>query len=332
MLFWHGIGDPRDMLLLGLREPGVTPGLGGGRVRIESLGEERISDFVAYCRRHRKEIDESFLYDDDLERFRPGEENPTYILTNDRGEVTGAASLILDEYGRSGRAGRFRILHSEAETLDAYQALMQAMLRHSYGLDRLYVFVPVANKRQIDMVRGLGFSAERYAFVLVRGDLDVPDAHFPEGYQVRPFVRERDEEAWCQVRNAAFANLKGSETPMTPSMVAEMASASTSIDGGMLILFHDERPVGVVRGAVDEYEGLPAMEIGPLAIIPEYQGRGLGRSLLRTALRLARDRSFTQTILSVNADNEGAKSLYIQEGFRQVEAAVCYGYQLTPAT
>lgn len=299
-------------------------------MRIESLREERIADFAVYCRRHRKEIDESFLYDDDLERFRPSEENPTYILTNDRGEVAGAASLILDEYRRSGRAGRFRILHSEVDTLDAYQALMQAILRHTDGFDRLCVFVPTTNTRQVEMVQGLGFSAERYSFVLVREDPEVPDAHFPEGYEVRPFVRGRDEEAWCQVRNAAFVNLKGSETPITPSMVAEMAASRASLAGGMLILFHGEGPVGVVRGAADEYEGLPAMEIGPLAITPEYQGKGLGRSLLRTALRLAKDRSFSRTILSVNAENERAKSLYIQEGFRQVEAAVCFGYKLNP--
>jgi mycothiol synthase len=300
-------------------------------VRIEFLREERIADFAAYCRRHRKGIDESFLYDDDLERFRPSEEDPTYILANERGEVVGAASLILDEYRRSGRAGRFRILHVERESLDAYQALMQAMLRHSDGLDRLYVFVPTANTRLIEIVQGLGFSAERYSFALVRGDLKVPDPCFPEGYQVMPFIRGTDEEIWCQVRNAAFANLKGSEAPITPSMVAEMAAGSAGLDGGMLILFHGERPVGVVRGAVDEYEGLPAMEIAPLAIIPDYQGRGLGRSLLRTALKLARDRSFSQTILSVNAENERAVSLYEQEGFRQVEAVVCYGYKLSPS-
>lgn len=300
-------------------------------LRIERLREERIADFAAYCRRHRKKIDESFLYDDELERFRPNEENPTYILTNNRGEVEGAASLILDEYRRSGRAGRFRILHSEIETLDAYRFLMQATLRHCDGLDSVYVFVPAANKKQAEMVQELGFSAERYSFVLVRGDLEVPDAHFPAGYQVRPFVPGRDEEIWCQVRNEAFGNLKGSEVPITPRMVAEMAADGDSLDGGMLILFHGERPVGVVRGGPDEYKGLPAMEIGPLAIIPEYQGRGLGRSLLRVALRLARDRSFSQTILSVNAENERALSLYEQEGFRLAEPVVCYGYKLTPS-
>jgi mycothiol synthase len=70
------------------------------------------------------------------------------------------------------------------------------------------------------------------------------------------------------------------------------------------------------------------MNIGPLAIIPEYQGKGLGRILLRASLRFAREKSYKRTILCVNAENERAKALYNQEGFRQVEAVACYVYNL----
>jgi len=41
--------------------------------------------------------------------------------------------------------------------------------------------------------------------------------------------------------------------------------------------------------------------------------------------------AFSQTILSVNAENERALSLYEQEGFRLAEPVVCYGYKLTPS-
>jgi mycothiol synthase len=205
---------------------------------------------------------------------------------------------------------------------------MQAILKHTEGLDRLFVFVPLANRSQTEMVQGLGFYVERYAFEFARPDLDVPDVAFPEGYEVRSFVPGKDEEAWCEVRNAAFATLRGSETPVTPAMVADMASRESSLGGEMLILFHGDRPIGVVRCTPDEHEGLPAMEIGPLAIIPEYQGRGLGRSLLRTALKIAKEGGYSQTVLSVNAENERAKSLYIQEGFREIEAVACYAYSL----
>jgi GNAT superfamily N-acetyltransferase len=45
----------------------------------------------------------------------------------------------------------------------------------------------------------------------------------------------------------------------------------------------------------------------------------LGRSLLRAVLLFAKDKGYKAAILCVNAENERAKALYIQEGFKQVE-------------
>jgi len=70
---------------------------------------------------------------------------------------------------------------------------------------------------------------------------------------------------------------------MTPEAVAKMMADGGIAERGTMMLFHGERPVGVVVATPDEYDGLPAMEIGPLAIIPEYQGKGLGRALLRAS-------------------------------------------------
>ena len=67
-------------------------------MRVEPLNRERSADFVRYCLKHRNEVDESFLYDEDLNSFRPDEENPTYILLDAQGELVGVASLIIDEY------------------------------------------------------------------------------------------------------------------------------------------------------------------------------------------------------------------------------------------
>nr|WP_281269479.1 GNAT family N-acetyltransferase [Fontibacillus phaseoli] len=107
-----------------------------------------------------------------------------------------------------------------------------------------------------------------------------------------------------------------------------MAARDDALEGGMLVLYHGGRPVGIVRGTRDKYEGAPIMNIGPLALIPEYQGRGLGRMLLRAALSFAVEQGYAQAILCVNAENERAKGLYLQEGFSQVEAAANYRYDL----
>lgn len=298
-------------------------------MELNALKNEQVNDFIKYCKNHRMEVDDSFLYDEDLENFKVNDENPTYVITDDKGEIKAAVSLIIDEYNKSGKKGRFRIFHSEIDGIKYYKLLFDAILKHTKGLNQVYIFLPEINKKLIDDILKLGFTLDRYSFILVREDIPVSKINLPEGYKIRPCKPvEDDEKSWCVVRNAGFAKLRGSETPITTDYVKNMLADEDNIDGGMLILYHDNKPVGVVRGSKDEYEGTPAMNIGPLAIIPEYQGKGFGRILLRTILNFANEHSYKLTYLCVNAENERAKSLYISEGFKQTEAAICYYYKL----
>ncbi|MEH7275658.1 GNAT family N-acetyltransferase [Neobacillus vireti] len=295
-------------------------------MKVMGLEKERVCDFVAYCKKHRKELDDSYLYDSDLEEFEVTLENPTYVLINEQEEIIGAASFVLDDYHKRGKRARFRIFHSEMENIQFYQEMLQALLTHTTDLEKIFIFIPVTNKKLIEMIEGLKFSVERFSFLLVREDLEVPHVHLPDGYELRAFRPGEDEENWRQVRNAAFATLKGSETPITIEGVAELLIHQDYLEGGMMLLFHQGNPVGVIRGADDEYEDAPIMNIGPVAILPAYQGSGLGRILLRAALQFAKEKGYKRTILSVNGENERAKALYIQEGFKQVEAVACYHY------
>ncbi|MGJ7922073.1 GNAT family N-acetyltransferase [Neobacillus sp. LXY-4] len=295
---------------------------------LEALKRERVNEFLFYCKKHRAEIDESYLYDHHLKDFEPDSENPTYIVTNDDGKIIATASLIINDYHRRGKKARFRIFHAEVDDSTIYANLLKALLNHTEGLDQFFIFITVENQNLANYVEQLNFSIERYAFLLLREDLEVPEMELPEDYMIRSYQPGKDERIWSEIRNAAFANLLGNETPITPEMVAKMNLDESYIEGGMKILFHKDKPVGIIRGAKDEYEDQPVMWIGPVAIIPEYQGKGLGRMLLREVLCLAREKSYKRTLLSVNGENDRAKALYIQEGFKQVEAVACYQYIL----
>nr|WP_263324715.1 GNAT family N-acetyltransferase [Neobacillus sp. Marseille-Q6967] len=296
---------------------------------VEVLGKGRVEDFLVYCRRHRSEVDDSFLYEEDLRTFEPNAENPTYIVTNGSGDIVGAASLIIDEYHQRGNRARFRIFHSELNDVQTYRLLLQSILKHTVGLEKVFQFIPVVNKELIGFIEELKFSLERYTFLLVREDPEIPSYHLPDGYEIKAFHPGKDEEIWCQVRNAGFAKLLGNETPITPEMAAKMTKETDYLEGGMMILYHHNHPVGVIRGADDEYENRPIMNIGPIAVIPEYQGKGLGRSLIRASLKYAKEKGYDRTVLCVNGENERAKALYLQEGFKQVEAVACYQYFLS---
>ncbi|MEQ2527854.1 GNAT family N-acetyltransferase [Robertmurraya yapensis] len=297
-------------------------------MKVEFLKGERLGDFVEYCRMHRAKLDHSFLYDEDLNDFEPNAENPAYIISNSQGEIIAAVSLILDDYNRRGKKARFRIFHSAVNDVACYQMLWQALFPHTIGLEKVFLFIPNENAILIEFIKKLNFTVERYAYLLLREDLEIPGLRLPADYSIRSFRPGVDEAKWCVVRNAGFAQLQGSETPITPEMISEMISKEGYVEGGMMILFHQDRPVGIVNGEADEYEDVPALHIAQLAIIPEYQGRGFGRMLLRAALHFAKENGFKRTTLSVNGENERAISLYIQEDFKQAEAFTCYQYDL----
>ncbi len=79
----------------------------------------------------------------------------------------------------------------------------------------------------------------------------------------------------------------------------------------LLFLGGDDRGFGFVE------EGVPELSI---CVWSGYRGRGLGRSLLTTALQSARDRGLPRVSLSVEAGNPSAR-LYRPLGFRPISCA-----------
>ncbi len=133
-------------------------------MKVKFLKNEQIGDFISYCKKHRLEIDESFLYDEDLKNFKPNHENPTYIGINQQGDIVATASLIIDDYFRRGRKARFRIFHSEIEDSTCYTMLMEAIMKHTKGLDKVFLFIPLENKQLIGFMEALNFTVERYSY------------------------------------------------------------------------------------------------------------------------------------------------------------------------
>lgn len=63
---------------------------------------------------------------------------------------------------------------------------------------------------------------------------------------------------------------------------------------------------------------LPLADVQTIAVIPEYEGRGIGSHLLRTMVECAVGRSATDLLLEVRADNPRAQGLYERFGFESI--------------
>ncbi|MBR0576584.1 GNAT family N-acetyltransferase [Proteiniclasticum sp. BAD-10] len=293
---------------------------------IEAVTPKNLELFLTYCREHRQEIDDSNLYDEDLEVFLPNGENPAYLLRNPQGDVLGAAALLLDDYHRRGKESRFRILHAKTQDLGHYRQLLDALIPHGAGLSNFFIFAYKKDPAYLEILKALGFLPGSTHYFLVYHPLCAKPPVLPPGFAFRPFQPQEDNALWAEIRNLAFTTYPS----LTPESIASLYEGSTYLPGGMQFLLEGETPVAVIRAGLDSFEEEPAVNIGPVAVLPSHQGRGLGKVLLRHILAFAREEGFTTAVLSVNGANDSAVKLYTHEGFREEAALIRCTLPLQP--
>ncbi len=282
--------------------------------RITELDSKHLPLFTGYCRKHRTDHDESFLSEDELSRFSI-EKNITFIAVKEN-RIAGVYSLIPQ------KKYRVRIFHAEGRNTEIYRMLHQKMigrLKTEKECSTLVLFMPDNEKMVIEFLKELGYRTERYVFVLEREIVPVRDPLFPEGFRVTEMSFPEDIDCWMKIRNLAFENLTGS-LPAEKNDISGMKDDSDYIKEGTLILRDDRKAVGIIKVSRDIRDNGTYGFIGPVAVLLEYQGKGLGRNLLRTAVKFTVEKLKWKNSLCVNADNEDALKLYLDEGFRKMES------------
>jgi [ribosomal protein S18]-alanine N-acetyltransferase len=84
-----------------------------------------------------------------------------------------------------------------------------------------------------------------------------------------------------------------------------------------------EGPEGIVG-----YAGLmcvePIADVQTIAVVPEFEGKGIGTALLTDLIAEGRRRGAADILLEVRADNPRAQQLYIRFGFEQIHVRKKY--------
>lgn len=286
--------------------------------------KEYVEKFKNYCIAYGVENDESFTAKDEMEKFKIDDENPTYLLLDEKEELVGAASLMLTGYFLRGNRGRFRILHTKAGDAETYKLLIDAVKPHLKNLSHAFLFMPLKNEKICSILDSFDLEIERYVYYMERELNEVQDYSFPEGFLLKDLQFGKDEHWWCKVRNEAFSNLIGSNTPLTEMEVSKIQYQEDHLAGGLKLLWHNEEAVGAVGIHIDIDEDENFANIGPIAVLEGFRGQGMGRNLLRAGLRFAKENGYKKAGLSVNAENSSAAKLYTSEGFHEVIALACY--------
>ena len=175
-----------------------------------------------------------------------------------------------------------------------------------------------------DVVARSFLEAAKFAPHSILWDLELPTAAavpapvWRVDVRARPFEAPADVESWVAMFNAAFAD---HATPLqldASFITADLADPN--LDDADTLLLEERasgRLVGFAATAPERHDGTvaPAGEIWTIGVLPEWQGRGLGRQLLRWSVERLRGIGVRDITLSVNGRNEHALRLYEDEGF-----------------
>lgn len=117
-----------------------------------------------------------------------------------------------------------------------------------------------------------------------------------------------DLDAIMAIENASFLTDAWSAESMAAELVSEHSHYIVDEDAGEIIGYAGLR---AIRGSADA-------DIQTIALREARRGEGRGRGMLRTLLAEASARGAREVFLEVRADNPGAETLYVSEGFEEL--------------
>lgn len=157
---------------------------------------------------------------------------------------------------------------------------------------------------------------------------ELAEPGLPEGLVLAPLREGRDEDAFIEVNNAAFAG-HPEQGGWTRADLASRRAAPWYDPDDVLLAWKGNEVMGFhwTKRHPDEERDIPARgplgEVYVLGVHPRAQGLGLGRALLRAGLIHLRRRGCTDVALYVDADDVAVR-LYQDEGFATLRVHRCY--------
>ena len=219
-----------------------------------------------------------------------------HLLTTRDGEVTGYAQLDGDSL-----------------EIAAGPAAARALLDR-FGGRHVLVWSHGSSSQLASVLRERDFTTMRELHQLRRSlsdPIDLPQ--IPDGVDIRPFVRDRDEDAWVAVNAAAFAH-HPEQGGWTRADLEAREQEPWFDPSGFLMAWRENELIGYHWTKIHP-DG--AGEVYVIGVAPAAQGIGLGAVLLLHGLGYLRDRGCDEVLLYVDGDNTGAMRLYERYGFRR---------------
>lgn len=149
--------------------------------------------------------------------------------------------------------------------------------------------------------------------LMVREHLEgIPEYALPQGFTLR-WYRPGDEETWLEIHRVADL-----ENKITPDLFSRAFDANASE------LARRQCYLATVRGEIigtatawfdDNFEGRRVGRVHYVAILPEFQGKGLSKPLMTAVCRRLRELGHERAYLTTSTTRVPAIRLYRSFGF-----------------
>jgi ribosomal protein S18 acetylase RimI-like enzyme len=197
----------------------------------------------------------------------------------------------------------------------------------------LDIFVSNSEMARKNLLEARGYSAVRYAFEMVRPDLEnFPDLPLPPGVEIRPVELGHMRLIW-EASNEAFRDHWG----YIPDPWEEFQSFidSPDFDPSLLrVAWQEDQIAGMVLSFIDKDEneiyGRKRGYTENICVRRTWRRQGLAKALIASSLYALKQRGMTEAALGVDAENiSGALHLYKFMGFQVVKQSTIYRKRLS---
>ena len=258
---------------------------------------------------------------------RGGDREGRNVLLREHGEVLAYAHLDVTDAVEGSSAELAVAPYARGRGLG--RALVQQLIAQSPD-GRLRLWAHGDAPAAAALAGGLEFRRSRVLLQMRRRLADeLPPVALPDGVVLRTFEPGRDEQAWLELNNLAFADHP--DQGRWTAVDVEVRMAEPWFDpAGFFLAERDGVLVGShwtkVHGGEDhdDHEHPPIGEVYVVAVHPSEQGHGLGPALTLAGLHSLRERGLTSVLLYVDESNTAAVRVYERLGFTRHAVDVMY--------
>jgi len=281
-----------------------------------------------YCNPTAYEINEEFA--SVIFNTNPDLWNNTIIFENPQNKIIGFASIMKlpfykDEW--------FVIYGIEPEYFESKlpETLIEEILKIGTARDfqELYFQTSGTVSEPFDQkLRTLGFDPIHYYFFMSKEDSNIlKSPEMPEGFSITGTSNIEDYKSIVSVINEAFKDSFMWNELKVRKWRKMMETININREYEYGIVNNGEKCIAFCNSYIDLNEKDKGF-INTLAVIPDYQGRGIGSALFISRVNFLIKKGCMKINLPVDAKNEGALQLYEKYGFHKIKDLTERTYRL----